>query len=230
MWVLNARLRGMAADAWQSGREADAKRLHANIRLLFNLAWQEMEHTLAGDSDDQQPPADSELPSHYTLNEYQQLSYGAMVSYDRAWLQYRETGQRGGLMGALWRNVWTAAVPLHTAHLHALATYVEQAVQLSNRWTERDIAVSGAVQWPVLSVDQHSEASELLRYDSRLYDGSRVSAEESVGVPMRLWESDDDDLLLVDRRRKQRDRLEGDTRRAQQLPSANSGGKKRSAE
>ena len=222
MWLLNSRLRALAHAAWQSGREAEAKRLHANIRLLFNLTWQEMEHTLAEEAGDGERQAvEGGLPSHYTVNEYQQLSYGAMVSYDRAWLHYRQTGQRTDLMGALWRNVWTTAVPLHTAHLHALAAYVEQAVQLSNRWTERDITVSGAVQWPVLQVDGQSEASELLRYDSRLYDGSRVSAEESVGVPMRLWESGDDDLLLVDTR-KSRMRLEGETRKVQQLSSTGS--------
>ena len=221
MWVLNARLRGLAHGAWREGREADAKELHAKIRLLFNLAWQEMEHTLADSSEQQQPAAEGALPSHYTINDYQQLSYGAMVSYDRAWSRYRETGQRSDLVGALWRNVWTTAIPLHAANLQALATYVEHAVQLSNRWTERGISVDGAVQWPTLQVDQHSQASELLTYDSQLYDGSRVSAEESVGVPMKLWETDDDDLLLVDTRKSRR-RLEGEARKVQQLPPAGS--------
>ena len=222
MWVLNSRLRGMAHDAWQNGREADAKRLHANIRLLFNLTWQEMEHTLVDGGDEEKEAVDSGLPTHYTANDYQQLSYGAMVSYDRAWSQYRETGRRSDLMGALWRNVWTSATPLHTAHLHSLVTYVEQAVQLSNRWTEHDIAISGAVHWPTLQVDQQSGASELLMYDAELYDGSRVRIEESVGVPMRLWESAEDDLLLVDTR-KSRKKLEGEARKMQQLPAAGEG-------
>ena len=187
MWVLNTRLRALAHDAWRNGREADAKKLHAQLRLLFNLAWQEMEHTLAEADDSEQQSADSELPSHYSVNDYQQLAYGAMVSYDRAWMQYRETGQRSDLMGALWRNVWTTAIPLHRANLHSLALYVEQAVQLSNRWIERDIAVTGAVQWPTLQSNALNEMGELLSYDSMLYDGSRVSTDESVGVPMHLW-------------------------------------------
>ena len=217
MWLLNRRLRAMASEAWQSGREADAKALHAKIRLLFNLTWQEMEQCLA--SVDEQAD-DSALPSHYAAGQHQQLAYGAMVSYDRAWAKFRETGQRHDLMGALWRNVWTTSVPLHTAQLHALTTYVEQAVQLSNRWTERDIAVGGSVQWPVLQKYEQVEASELLWYDCRLYDGSsRVGVEESAGVPLHLWESSDDDLLLVDTRKSSRRRLEGSARRTQQLPA-----------
>ena len=196
MWVLHSRLRSMASSAWQSGREAEAKQLHANIRLLFNLVWQEMEHVLADEErqqqQQQQEPIDVTLPArytpvHYTVDDYRQLSYGAMVSYDRAWSQYRETGQRGDMMGALWRNVWTTTVPLHVSNLHALATYVEQAIQMSNRWTEYDITVRGVLRWPVLPVEPQSETSELLRYDSQLYDGSRVRTEESVGVPLRFW-------------------------------------------
>ena len=238
MWILHSRMRVMAASAWKSGREADSKQLHANTRLLFNLAWQEMEHILQ-ESDQQQRQQlhegkandNSTLPSHYTSSEYRQLSYGAMVSYDRGWSHYRDTGQRTDLMGALWRNIWTTATPLQPHHLATLATYVEHAIQHSNQWTEHDINTRGAVHWPTLQRQQQQQADEAggggssggaVWYDSAVYDGSRVAEGESVGVPVGVWQVGDEDLLLV-RNSKSRRRLEGQAqaRKKQQLSQAN---------
>ena len=220
MWIVHSRMRIMAASAWKSGREAESKQLHANTRLLFNLAWQEMEHALK-DSDEQQlqDGQDSALPSHYTLNDYCQLSYGAMVSYDRAWAHYRSTGQRTDMHGALWRNIWTTATPLTTSQLHTLTAYVEHAIQLSNHWTAHDLTVSGTVRWPTLPVDESGGGGEVVRYESAVYDGSRVGEGESVGVPVGLWRVGDDDLLLVQTDKVEK-RLEGQARKRQQLSSA----------
>ena len=167
-------------------------------QLLFQLFWQEMDSLVRREGEGGEAEADGMQPHVFTVAEYRQLAYGAMVSYDRAWLKLRQSGEKADLIGALWRNVHSGQAEVSEATIHRLLHYVEHMKQRTNRWTEEQI-VQGDVDWGPLPEEAEAEeqveetAAVMLRYTGEAYDGSRVAEGESLAVPLswKWWQSDD---------------------------------------
>ena len=170
----------------RSGSQSSASPLGRSVNFLFELYWQEMD-TLVRDAD-RAVHGVATGPRFYSASEFRQLAYGAMVSYDRAWQKFRRTGDPADMHGALWRNVHMGTDTISEAALLRLFRYVEHLKQTANRWTEAQLA-AGDIDWGELPEEvvqaQDEEARDVrLTYTAERYDGSRVKAGESIGVPL----------------------------------------------
>ena len=229
LWVLHCRLRESMYQAKALGQEEQARQWKRTVHLLFELYWQEMDSLVRDAEEEEAVEKEEGTPLRvFTVDEYAQLAYGAMVAYDRAWHKLRSAGEKGDLLGALWRNLHPGKVEMGEAQLHRLLHYTEQMKQRSNRWTEQEL-MEGTIDWGPLPVaddrgEGEGQMAVMLRYTPEVHDGtSRVREGESMGVPVTwtsLWGRGTEDVMAAEEASQSRPAQSSLSERQQQQPKA----------
>lgn len=153
--------------------ESDHKKLSY---ILFDALWDDTQVRIS-----QEPDMSPWLVTKY-LKQVQEYAMGSLLAYDKGMQIYEKSDDCDPLLGAIWRNMYSADLDIDRAHLTQMRDYMFKQLKHMQQIKEenREVFFTGTFEWfePPTKTPQPSEEADTLSESfayNKMFNGEEIT-------------------------------------------------------